>query len=157
MAASNRKSASVASASRRGIAAVECAIVSPLLILLVLGTIDLGQYANVYQKISDASREGARIAVQNESLTASQVSSGVMNYLQDALPNVPSSTLASAITVKVAGATGGSIPGGNLTNVASGSQIQVTVTLKYDVVRWINRLPFLNGSEIASTTMMRRE
>ena len=44
---------------RGGSAAVECAIVAPLLTLLVLGTIDVGQYANVYQKVSDASARGA--------------------------------------------------------------------------------------------------
>ena len=143
-------------ASRQGIAAVECAIVAPLMVLLLLGMIDVGEYANVYQKVSDASREGARIAVQYETSNASQVSSGVMNYLRDAFPNVPAGTLASAVNVSVANATGGPITGG-MTTVTSGTEIRVTVTLQYDVVRWIDHLPFLDGAQIATTTIMRRE
>ena len=49
--------------SRRGIATVECAIIAPFLIFLILAAVDMGQYANVYQKICDASREGARTLV----------------------------------------------------------------------------------------------
>jgi Flp pilus assembly protein TadG len=154
---SDRKPGSAQSALRQGVAAVECAIVAPLMIVLVLGAIDVGEYANVYQKVSDASREGARIAVQTETATNSQVSSGVMNYLQDTFPKVPASVLASAVSVDVANAAGSPIAGGDLTSVGSGSQVSVTVKLKYDLLRWINHLPFLNGSEVAATTIMRRE
>jgi Flp pilus assembly protein TadG len=77
----NRKPPGLASSSRHGIAAVECAFVAPLLTLLVLGAIDVGQYANIYQKVSDASREGARAAVRTQTLTTSQVNTDVMNYL----------------------------------------------------------------------------
>ena len=49
------------SPSRSGVAAVECALAAPVLMLLVLGAIDIGQYANVHQKVSDASREGVRV------------------------------------------------------------------------------------------------
>jgi Flp pilus assembly protein TadG len=62
MTMTNRKPRALKSLLRNGIAAVECAIVAPLLVLLLLGAIDLGQYVNVYQKVSDASRAGARIA-----------------------------------------------------------------------------------------------
>jgi Flp pilus assembly protein TadG len=143
--------------TRQGIAAVECAIVAPLLIVLVLGAVDIGQYANVYQKVSDASREGARAAVQNETLTSSQVSTCVMNYLQTAFPKVPPSTLASAASVSVANAAGNAIAGGDLTSISSGSQVSVTVKLKFDPIRWISHLQILKGRELAVTTIMRRE
>jgi Flp pilus assembly protein TadG len=145
------------SASRRGVAAVECAIVAPLLIALVLGAIDVGEYANVYQKVSDASRAGARVAVATETSANSQVSASVLNYLQETFPHLPPATLASATNVSVADGAGNSIPGGNLTTVSSGAEVTVTVTLKYDLVRWINHLPFLDGSDIVATTIMRRE
>jgi Flp pilus assembly protein TadG len=68
---------------RSAVAAVECAIVLPLLTLLVLGAIDVGQFANVYQKVSDASREGARAAARYGTETTSQVKSTVMSYLAE--------------------------------------------------------------------------
>ena len=54
---------------RTGAAVVECATVAPLLTLLLLGAIDMGQFANTYQKISHASREGARVAAQHDTTT----------------------------------------------------------------------------------------
>jgi Flp pilus assembly protein TadG len=144
------------SSPRRGVAAVECAIVTPLLTLLVLGAIDVGQYANVYQKVSDASREGVRCAVQYDTLTSSQVETVVMNYLQDVFPNVPPSTLASATHVTITNSAGVTVSG-DMTSAASGSQVDVTVSLQFEPIRWISHLPFLNGSDVAITTTMRRE
>ena len=126
---------------RNGIAAVECAVVAPLLTLLVLGAIDVGQYANVCQKISDASREGARVAARHEK----------------AAPGTSPSTFASAAQVVVTDAFGKAIPGGDLTQIATGSQVNVRVTLEYDPVRWHSGFKGLNGRQIATTTMMRRE
>ena len=152
-----RKAGSPRNSSRQGIAAVECAITAPLLALLVLGAVDVGQYANVYQKVSDASREGARIAAKYETLNKSQVETAVTNYLADVFPNVPPSMLASAASVGVTDAAGNPISGGDMTSVASGSQVRVSVTLQFDLIRWISHLPFLNGSDVTLATVMRRE
>lgn len=50
----------------RGAAAVEFALVLPLLLMIVLGTIDWGWYFYVSQVVTNAAREGARVG----SLTA---------------------------------------------------------------------------------------
>jgi Flp pilus assembly protein TadG len=141
----------------RGTAAVECAIVLPLLTLLVLGAIDVGQYGNVYQKVSDASRAGARVAARHDTAATSSVESAVRDYLREVSPGTSGSTLASAVQVTVTDGTGNSVPAGNLSQVASGSQLSVSVRVQYDPVRWINGFKGLDGSEIASTTLMRRE
>jgi Flp pilus assembly protein TadG len=47
--------------SQRGAAAVEFAIILPLLVSLVLGTIDWGYYFFVQQVVTNAAREGARV------------------------------------------------------------------------------------------------
>jgi hypothetical protein len=73
------------------------------------------------------------------------------------LPNVSSSKLASAASVSVTNQTGNPISGGDLTSVPSGSQVNVTVTLQFDLMRWISHLQFLNGKNVTVTTMMRRE
>lgn len=144
-------------ASRRGVSAVECAILAPLLTLLVLGIIDVGQFANNYQKVSDASRAGARTATRFGTATTAQVEQAVMDYLEVASPGVPPATLASATDVTVTMADGTPIVAGLLTTIPSGSQLRVQVTLRYDPVRWVSGIGDLNGSELTSTTMMRRE
>ena len=143
--------------ARSGTAAVECAIVAPLLTLLVLGAIDLGQYADVYQKISDASREGARVASRYDTTSTSQVQAAVMGYLEDVSPDASPSTLAEAAQVTLSDGLGNPIPYGDLSQIPTGSQINVQVTLQYDPVRWIPGFNGLNGKVLEATTVMRRE
>ena len=143
--------------TRAGAAAVECAAVLPLLTLLVLGAIDMGQYANTYQTVSDASREGARLATQHDTATTSEVQAAVMSYLAEALPGTSTETFVSAAEVTVTDALGNTIANGDLTKLATGSQINVQVTLLYGSVRWIGGFAGLDGKRIAATTMMRRE
>src|SRR3954470_19522556 len=50
-------------AARRGAAVVEFAVVSPLLVLLLLGMIECGRMIMVQQTITTAAREGARTAI----------------------------------------------------------------------------------------------
>jgi Flp pilus assembly protein TadG len=138
---------------RGGTAAVECAIVLPLLTLLVLGAFDVGQYANVYQQVSDASRFGARLAARHDTPAVSSVESAVRTYLQE----VSSAALGSAAQITVTNGTGNSVPAGNLNQIATGSQVIVTVKIQYDPVRWIDGFKGLDGLEITSTTRMRRE
>lgn len=48
--------------SERGAAAVEFALVVPILIALVFGTVDFGWAVNRYAAVGNAAREGARVA-----------------------------------------------------------------------------------------------
>lgn len=143
--------------SRAGAAAVECALVSPLLVLLILGAVDVGQYANVYQKVSDASRVGARFAVQHDTSTTSEVETEVRNYLEEVSPDSAAAALASAAQITVSDENGSPIAGGDLSTISSGSLVSVQVTLQYDPVRWISGFEGLDGATLHSTTMMRRE
>ncbi len=53
--------------SERGAAAVEFALILPVLILLVLGLMEYGRVYNVQVSLSNAAREGARtMAIQND-------------------------------------------------------------------------------------------
>jgi Flp pilus assembly protein TadG len=142
---------------RGGTAAVECAIVLPLLTLLVLGALDVGQYANVYQMVSDASRFGARVAARHNTSAVASVESAVRNYLQEVAPGASGTVLASAAQITVTDGAGGSVPAGNLNQVAAGSQVTVEVSVQYQPVRWTKGIKGLNGLEITSTTVMRRE
>jgi Flp pilus assembly protein TadG len=142
---------------RAGVAAVECASVVPVLTLLVLGAIDMGQYANTFQLVNDASREGARVAVRHKTATTSEVQAAVIGYLKEAAPGTSSAKFASATQVTVTDALGSPIAGGDFAKLTTGSQINVQVTLQYGSVRWIGGFAGLDNKPIAVTTMMRRE
>ena len=143
--------------SRAGAAAVECAAVAPLMTLLVLGMIDMGQYANVYQKVSNASREGGRVAAKHNTSSTAQVEEAVMGHLTDALPGTSSAVLASATQVNITDAQGSPIAGGDLTKLAAGSELHVQVTLQYSVLRWIAVFDWLDGQIPAATAVVLRE
>jgi Flp pilus assembly protein TadG len=137
---------------RQGAACVELALVSPLLLLLFLGIVDVGQFVNVGQSVSNASREGARIAARQTTTNVSKVEAAVSDYLTNLHPNLPPSSV--QVTVVNAGSP---ITGGGITAVATGSRISVQVAVPFDAVRWIHGLPLLNGRTVTNTTVTRRE
>jgi hypothetical protein len=82
---------------RRGVAAVEFAVVAPVLFTLMLGVWEVGRLIQVQQVLQNAAREGARIAAQGRiinitgSYTEVKVNSGspsvtstVQSFLQSA-------------------------------------------------------------------------
>jgi Flp pilus assembly protein TadG len=52
---------------RKGQALVEFALVLPLLLLLIFGIVDAGRLIFVYNTISNSARDGARVAIVNQS------------------------------------------------------------------------------------------
>jgi Flp pilus assembly protein TadG len=72
---------------RHGATAIEFAIILPLLIVLLFGTIELGLYLYNKQVITNACREGARagIVVRLPRLTNDEIESVVEKYCKDHL------------------------------------------------------------------------
>src|SRR5271165_794239 len=68
---------------RCGPAAVELAVVAPLVFLLIVGLLQVGQMVQVNQVVSNAAREGARQASTGVN-TYSDVQTAVANYLTNA-------------------------------------------------------------------------
>ena len=64
----------------RGSALIEAALTLPLLLLVSVGIFEFGRVFQTWQVLTNAAREGARIAVL-ESYTDAQVTSTVRNYL----------------------------------------------------------------------------
>lgn len=54
----------------RGQALVEFALAIPIVLLLMLGTLDLGRAIFAYNSISNAARSGVRVAIVNQDQTA---------------------------------------------------------------------------------------
>lgn len=67
----------------RGAAAVELAIVFPLLLLVIAGIVDFGRFFLVEIQLTNAVREGARVAVLGEP------SANVILRAETAAPSVP--------------------------------------------------------------------
>ena len=70
------------SRGQEGAAAVEFAIVLPILVLLVLGALDMGHMYYIDHLITNASREGARFAAKYTGTTAEPTSDQISNYVK---------------------------------------------------------------------------
>lgn len=138
---------------RTGAAVVEFAVVAPLLALILVGSIDVGQAINVAQVVNEASREAARQGARFDTKSDAQVKTAVQDYIRR-----NSSGMANAdVAVNFVDSSGTAVPNGDLTTVPSGTSLEVRVVVKYDSVRWLSALPLMNGRSIATTTIMRRE
>jgi Flp pilus assembly protein TadG len=96
--------------SERGAAAVEFAILLPLLLMLVLGTIEFGRAYNAQITLTNAARDGVRVmAIGNDP-------SGAKTAAKNAAASVSTSIPTSDITVSTSACSAGA---------------QVTLTIKY--------------------------
>ena len=126
-------------AKRRGIAAVEFALVVPFFILLVFGIIEIGRAIMVNQILTNAAREGARQAIL-EGSSASEVETLVAAYLA-----------------------GSSISGSNVTISPTPDTAQwrdpitVSVSVPINNVAWMATSTFFPASAVfnASSTMLK--
>ena len=140
----------------RGVAAAETAIVLPVMLILLMGAIDTGQALDVWNKVDNASRAGAREAARFDTTNSSEVDAAVLACLTSSFPGVSSSDLSSGLTVTTRDGNGNLLT--NLAGVASGAPITVQVTLDYDTVRWVKTLKkFISKNNVTTTTQMRRE
>ena len=142
--------------SRDGSAVTEFALVAPLLALILLGAIDVGQAINVSQVVNDASREGARWATRADVKTSDEVVTAVNAYLARCFPGVGEGGISSAAKVSVLDDVG-TVAGGDLTTIPSGEAVSVQVNLDYAAVRWMVGFAGLTGQSMSTTTVMRRE
>lgn len=126
--------------NRLGAAAVEFAVCAPVLVLLLIGMIEFGRMVMVQQVLTNASREGCRVAILDGS-TNSEIQTTVSNYLSGS--NINGAT----VTVTP-----------NDPNTApAGGPITVAVSIPYSQVTWIPAPMFLGGKTMAASTVMRRE
>ncbi len=123
-----------------GAAAVEFAVVAPLLVMLTFGMIEISRVVMVKQLLINASREGARLAVlptANEQQVISQVQS----------------ELASAL---ISGATISLSPQ-SLSLAPAGTPVTVSIQVNATSVSWLPKPMFVISQTISAATTMRRE
>lgn len=110
---------------------------APIFVALVLGMIEFGRALMVQQTLTNASREGARVAVL-EGATSSEVTAAVEERL-----------------TTITGATTTCTP--DPTAAAYGDSITVTVSVPFNGVSWLPSPIFLGGENLTATTVMRVE
>ena len=129
--------------NRQGAAAVEFAIVAPVFFLMVFGMIEFGRAIMVQQVLTNASREGARVAVLDSTTpTASLVANTVETYLENA------------------GITGANvdIDPTEPTTAGYGEPVTVSVEIPFSSVSWLPAPMFINtDTNLQASTVMRRE
>jgi hypothetical protein len=163
--------APLAARARPGAAAVEFAVVLPLIVLLLLGTWEVARLVQVHAILSNAVREGARLAAQGQiiNLTGNytqivvsdtdpnnpDVTTAVVNYVRNADPNFRGGQGIATTGMTVAFTFVDST--GNPTGSASqpwqaykGQRFRVTATLPYDNFRWTT-LNLLNVRSITAS------
>ena len=142
---------------RRGAVALEAALVAPLLIVILFGAVDIGQYVNVAQSISNASREGARIASRDATTSVTAVNNAVYGYFAQTFPNLTSAQIQNATTITVRNEATNVNVTSDLTTVQSGSPISVSVGFNFASVRWIPGIDWWSLSNKQTKTIARRE
>lgn len=110
--------------TRSGVAAVEFALVAPIFFLLVFGVIEFGRMMMVQQSLTNAAREGSRVAILPTTKNGSDVESRIRDYLQSVMANANSGEV--RVTVP-----------GNLGTVTSGATLTVSVEVDYLDVSWV--------------------
>ena len=145
------------STMRRGAAAVEAAFILPLLFLLSFGAVDIAQYINLAQLVSNASREAANLASHDGTETVKAVEIGVADFVSQNFPRLSSAELSDALQVDVFTENNQPIPEGTLSSVTAGETLIVRVQFDFSAIRWINGPGYWNNNVNESTTFCRRE
>ena len=125
---------------RRGAAVVEFAVVSPVLILLLLGMIECGRMIMVQQALTTAVREGARTAIVEGNSTSTAIGA-VESFL--------AGVGITGTKVTVTPASTGSVP--------HGQPITVSASVPFAEVSWLPHPFYLGNTTLSSQATMRRE
>jgi Flp pilus assembly protein TadG len=142
---------------REGVAAVEFAVVLPLIVMMLLGTWEVARLVQVQAILSNAVREGARLASQGQiinltgdftQLVASgtapatpDVASRVTNYVKNADPGYKSgtgiSTSGIVVTFTFVDSSGNPVSSPSQPwQATKGQRFRVTATVPYNNFRW---------------------
>jgi Flp pilus assembly protein TadG len=108
--------------SQRGAELVEFALILPLLVFIILGLIDFGFMFQRFEVVTNAAREGARMAVL-PGYAAADVQARVLSYLTTGgVAATTSNTTVSVTSVSIAAGVGPALPG---------KRVQVTYASPY--------------------------
>lgn len=112
---------------------------------MILGMIEIGRAIMVQQIITNASREGARMAVLPQ-----QTAVNVENRVDEILESVGISNA----SVQILDTEGNPM---SPENAEYGDVVSVTVSIPFSEVSWLPASKYLGGRTLSATTVMRTE
>ncbi len=124
-----------------GAAVVEFAVLAPLLFLLIFGMIEYGRMVMVQQLITNASREGARVAIL-DGMTNDDVEDAVQDHVGGGVPILDTNVTTTP---------------SDITTAAGGESVTVTVGVDFADVSWLPDALWLGGKRLSASSAMRRE
>lgn len=130
-------------ASERGSQLVELALVLPVMLLVLAGIVDMGFLFKDYQVVTNAAREGARMAAL-PGWTTEQVTGRVNSYLAAGGIEGTATTTVTTVTMVTDQATGRSI---------GGTRVTVALPHTYMILGPISQL--IQGASVANTVTLR--
>ncbi len=146
--------------ARRAVAAVECAILAPVLVTLLFGLWQIGLIVETMQVMDNAAREGARLAAQAEIIN--QVGAYTLVHTNSGLPNVQDTVREYMVANGVIGSAQApdvqvtfQFLDGDLTRTdpyqgLQGERFKITVTMPAQDVNWT---PFTLSGNLATSTV----
>jgi Flp pilus assembly protein TadG len=127
------------------------AFTAPVLVILVFGAVDVGQFVNAVQCTATASRVAARMTSRSSTTSASAVQSAVDEFLSaNGVPKNCAQVSFFDKNYKL-------VTGDSLSWLASGEEFSVRVDVPYSMIRRISFLNMLNSSTSSHVATMRRE
>lgn len=141
--------------SSAGQSIAEFALVVPILLLLVFGIVEFGLIVKSWQVVTDAAREGARVAVVG--LTPGQTADSVdaTAAVRDALDRGGLNGANATVTLEALGLTGGAWEGAD-----RGDQARVTINYPHDMIMFGPLISSMTGYStipIRTSITMRKE
>jgi Flp pilus assembly protein TadG len=127
---------------RSGAAAVELAVVSPMVVALIIGLLTVGRIVQMSEILANAAREGARKASTGIN-TYADVQTTIANYLTNA-----GVTNQTGLVVSVTNVTQGTGPTANPSSAVCLDQLQINITLPYSNIR-LAPLPMPAGTVVS--------
>jgi Flp pilus assembly protein TadG len=138
--------------TRRGAALVEAALVLPLFVTVTLGIVEFGRGMMVAQLVTNAAREGARLAMFDGS-SNSDVETTIRDFLTDAA-DVSDGDV--SITITIAPAPGNDDPANQVLSAGTRDLITITVSIPFDKVSFVAG-DYLNGKSLTGKAVIRHE
>jgi Flp pilus assembly protein TadG len=129
--------------ARAGIAALEMALIAPVLVFVTLGMLEMARAMMVKETLTDAARKGCRTAI-----LANGTNSAVTADINTVLTNNSIPTADITITILVNGAVA------DVSTATAGSKISVKVAVPIADVAWITPLFMPGNIESENLVMM---
>ena len=142
--------------SQRGIAAVEFALVLPILVLLAFGIIEFSLALYDKAVITNASREGARagIVAQSPKVKDAEIKAAVINYCNPHLITFRTDQTIKGTDITI-------VPPDSRDGMPFGTDLTVTVTYRYDFLVFPGLTRLMGGSlgpiDLVARTTMKME